>query len=146
MAESCRDEVVRHRLREHGGDALLARLLWTPAKSWDARDVWSYYTTWPRRYALEPVLRAVKRYRYRCRCEGINDPKHVETCPGALEYSLELEGRLFPGTKNFWVLAKHVALNPEYASELARFERPSRLMLSVKSLRRGAAMIPRPDQ
>lgn len=106
-------------LRPYPGDALLARLLWLPLGESSPAEVWSYYTSRPRRYALEPTLLTLSRYRFACRCRGrLGECKHE----GELELECLLASRTAPSERaTCWLRATDVVLNPQHAAVVARF-------------------------
>jgi len=106
-------------LRDYPGDALLRRLLWRPLHEISEAEIWSYYTSRPRRYALEPVLKSLTHYRYACRCRGF-----LGACShdGDLELRCQLASRTLGSERSScWLRAEDALLNAEHAAVIAQY-------------------------
>jgi hypothetical protein len=111
--------LVEQALLPYPGDELLRCLLWRPLEETTPADAWGYFSSRPRRYALEPALLRISHYRYVCRCRG--EPgacKH----DGALELRCLLASRTCPAERgSYWLRGDDVMLNREHAAVLATY-------------------------
>jgi len=91
------------------GDAFLRTLLWEPPEEWHQELVWSYFTSRPRRYHLEPQLRCVLSAKFSSKYDRL-EVRVILASNSATPLEFEC-----------WLAHDDLLLNPEHATVLTRY-------------------------